>query len=277
MPDLVEEGHLYVAKPPLYRMQDGKKEQFFHDEGVYNTYLIDRIAEKETVLLNENKKISGKKLHELLYTLIDYRDTVSTLIRKGYNSRFLDLLCQKAVDKKLIKDKELTLALSRELQKEAFVTEKLIFDEEHNRYELLLRDQHVNGSTFRLNWELIASPEFQKLTRLNQVLKTLKGPFYLAGDEQTGTKIETKEALIEFLVDKAKKGIVIQRYKGLGEMNPAQLWQTTMDPERRSLVRIAIEDVIAADEVFTLLMGDKVEPRREFIQNNALEVTELDI
>jgi DNA gyrase subunit B len=112
---------------------------------------------------------------------------------------------------------------------------------------------------------------------LNQELKDLDSPFFLVGDEKSQTKIETKENLVECLVDKAKKGIVIQRYKGLGEMNPEQLWQTTMDPERRSLVRVTIEDAIAADEIFTLLMGDKVEPRREFIQNNALEVTELDI
>jgi DNA gyrase subunit B len=153
----------------------------------------------------------------------------------------------------------------------------MIFDEEHNRYELLLRDQEDNRSAFKFNWELLTSPEFRKLLNLKKELKEMDSPFFLVGDEKNQTKIETKEKLVEYLVDKAKKGIVVQRYKGLGEMNPGQLWQTTMDPERRSLVRVTIEDAIAADEIFTLLMGDKVEPRREFIQNNALEVTELDI
>ena len=277
MPDLVEEGHLYVAKPPLYRMKEGKAEVFLHNEHSYNSYLMDRISEKETVRVDGEKKISGKKLRLLLYTLIDYLDKTNTLTKKGYTSRFLDLLRQRDINKNHTKSKDLITSLSIELEREAFTTEETVFDEEHNRYELLLRDQRSNGSLFRLNWELLTSPEFQKLLKLNQELKDLDGPFFLVGDEKSQTKIETKEELVEYLVDRAKKGVTIQRYKGLGEMNPEQLWQTTMDPERRSLVRVTIEDAIAADEIFTLLMGDKVEPRREFIQNHALEVTELDI
>jgi len=277
MPDLVEEGHLYVAKPPLYRMKDGKTEAFFHNEESYNAYLIDRVSEREIVWADGRKKISGKRLRLLLYTLIDYLDKTNTLTKKGYSTRFLDVLCQKDINKNHTRNKDLIISLSKELETEAFTTEEIVFDEEHNRYELLLRDQKSNGSFFRFNWELLTSPEFQRLSRLNQELKDLDSPFFLVGDEKSQTKIETKEKLVEYLVDKAKKGVVIQRYKGLGEMNPEQLWQTTMDPERRSLVRVTVEDAIAADEIFTLLMGDKVEPRREFIQNNALEVTELDI
>jgi len=277
MPDLVEEGHLYVAKPPLYRMKDGKKERFFHNEETYNSYIIDRISEKETVWLDSEKRISGKKLRLLLYTLIDYLDKTNTLTKKGYTRRFLDLLCQKDIDKSYINDRDLIASLSGELESEDFITEEIIFDEEHNRYELLLRDQGGNGSFFKLNWDLIRSPEFQRLLRFKKELQDLDGPFLLNGDGKNPIKIETKEKLVEHLVDKTKKGVAIQRYKGLGEMNPGQLWQTAMDPERRSLTRVTVEDAIAADEIFTILMGDKVEPRREFIQNNALEVRELDI
>jgi len=277
MPDLVEEGHLYIAKPPLYRMKDGKQEIFFHDEDSYNSYLIDRVSEKETVWVNGKKEITGKKLRFLLHTLIDYHDKIDSLEKKGYNRRFLNLICLKEINKNHIKDKDLTISLSKELEKEAFITEEIIFDEEHNRYELLLKDQKNNGFHFKVNWELLTSPEFQKALNLDRQLKDLNSPFFLVGDEKGKTQIQTKEKLVEYLVDKAKKGTVVQRYKGLGEMNPEQLWQTTMDPERRALIRVTIEDAIAADEIFTLLMGDKVEPRREFIQNNALEVKELDI
>jgi DNA gyrase subunit B len=277
MPDLVEAGHLYVAKPPLYRLKGGSSEAFFHNEDSYYAYLIDRVSEKEAVWVDGKRKISGKKLRSLLHALIEYFDTVSSLTRKGYSSRFLSFLCQKEVTKNHIKDKDLIVALSEEFQNEAFVTQEIKFDEEHNRYELLLRDQKDSGAFFTFNWELLSSPDFQRLLKFSHELRELDGPFFLVGDEKDRTKVESKEKLFEHLVDKAKKGITIQRYKGLGEMNPEQLWQTTMDPERRSLVKVTIEDVIAADEVFTLLMGDKVEPRREFIQNNALEVKELDI
>jgi DNA gyrase subunit B len=277
MPDLVEEGHLYVANPPLYRLKDGKTELFFHHEETYNSYLIDRISERETLRADGRKKISGKQLRSLLYTMIDYLDKMNILVKKGYNSRFLNLLCQKDITKEDMENEETVLALSREFEEEGFATEDIVFDEEHNRYELLLRDQTNNSFTFTFNWELLRSPEFKKLVNLNMTLKELNGPFFLGGDGKVQARIETRDELVQHLMEKAKKGIVIQRYKGLGEMNPAQLWQTTMDPERRSLIRITIEDVIAADEIFTLLMGDKVEPRREFIQSNALEVQELDV
>jgi len=277
MPDLVEEGHLYVANPPLYRLKDGKAEVFFHHEDTYSSYLIKRISEKETVLFSDKKRISGKQLQSLLYEMIDYLDNMNILIKKGYSSRFLAIICRKDIRKDQMENQEMVLSLSREFEEEGFLTKDVIFDEEHNRYEILLRDVKNNGFNFTCNWELLRSPEFKKLVSINQTLRDCNGPFFLGGDDKAQTKIETREELVQHLMDKAKKGITIQRYKGLGEMNPTQLWQTTMDPGRRSLIRITIEDVIAADEIFTLLMGDKVEPRREFIQSNALEVQELDV
>jgi len=276
MPDLVEEGHLYVANPPLYRLKDGKTEIFFHHEDTYSSYLIDRVSEKETVLVEGRKRVSGKELRSLLYVMIEYLDKINILKKRGYNSKFLNLLCQKNITKEHIENKETVLSLSREFDEAGFVTEDVVFDEEHNRYELLLRDQKNNGYHFPFNWALLRSPEFKKLVTLAETLRGFEGPFFL-GDGKDNIKIETKEELVHYLMEKAKKGVAIQRYKGLGEMNPGQLWQTTMDPEKRSLIRITIEDVIAADEIFTLLMGDKVEPRKQFIQNNALEVQELDV
>jgi DNA gyrase subunit B len=276
MPDLMEKGHLYVANPPLYRLKDGKTEIFFHHEETYSSYLIERISEREAVLADGGNRITGKKLRTLLSMMIDYLDKISILTKRGFNGRFLNLLCQKDIAKEHMENKETVLSYSREFDEAGFTTEDVIFDEEHNRYGLLLRDQKNNGFHFLFNWELLRSPDFRKLVSLAQTLNNVNGPFFL-GDGKDNTRIETKEELVHYLMEKAKKGITIQRYKGLGEMNPAQLWQTTMDPEKRSLTRITIEDVIAADEIFTLLMGDKVEPRREFIQSNALEVQELDV
>ncbi|MEA3359994.1 MAG: DNA topoisomerase (ATP-hydrolyzing) subunit B [Thermodesulfobacteriota bacterium] len=277
MPDLVEEGHLYVAKPPLYRMKDGKTELFFHNEEVYNSYLIERISSKETVWLNNEKSLTGKKLKSALYVLIDYLDIIKKLTKKGFSDRFLNILCKRNINKSCLKDEELTKKLSDELTELFFITKTVSFDEEHNRYELLIKDEKNNGHIFKFNWELLNSPDYQRLLNLYQKIEEFDRSCFWVGNTDNKVKIETKEELVEYLIEKAKKGTVIQRYKGLGEMNPEQLWKTTMNPEKRSMVNITVEDAIAADEIFTLLMGDKVEPRREFIVNNALEVQELDI
>lgn len=277
MPDLVEEGHLYVAKPPLYRMKDGKTELFLHNEEAYNSYLIDRVSKNEIVWLDDKINVSGKKLKTFLYDLIDYHHLLNKITKKGFTSRFLNTLCRKKIDKNVLKDRELTEELSDKMAELSFITKKISFDEEHNLYELLLKDEKKNGHLFRFNWELLSSPDYQRLLHIYKKFEDMDRPFFWVSNGDNRVKVETKEALVEYLTEKAKKGVVIQRYKGLGEMNPEQLWQTTMNPEKRSLVNVTVEDVIAADEIFTLLMGDKVEPRREFIQNNALEVQELDI
>jgi len=148
--------------------------------------------------------------------------------------------------------------------------------EEDGYYEFSVTENKNGGQRFLVDWEFLSSPELRQLMELSDDFCDLKrGSFRVGGEERE--KIEDPEQLLNEFMEKAKKGLGIQRYKGLGEMNPDQLWNTTMDPEKRTLVKVRVEDAVEADNIFTILMGDKVEPRREFIQKNALEVTELDI
>ena len=129
-----------------------------------------------------------------------------------------------------------------------------------------------------MDWDFLSSPELKQLVNISEKLHKFKeNKGYILTEDGENRQLDNLEQLLDDLIEKAKKGLSIQRYKGLGEMNPDQLWITTMDPKKRNLLKVRIEDMIEADDIFTVLMGDKVEPRREFIQNNALEVTDLDI
>jgi DNA gyrase subunit B len=150
-------------------------------------------------------------------------------------------------------------------------------NEVNGHYEFQVTETQNGGQQFVVDWEFLSSPELRQLLgHAKEFGRLNNAAFRLDGDGET-MKRENPQKLLEELIEKGKKGLTIQRYKGLGEMNPGQLWMTTMDPEKRTLLRVQIKDVVEADEIFTILMGDKVEPRREFIQANALEVTELDI
>ena len=129
----------------------------------------------------------------------------------------------------------------------------------------------------RLDWELLGGSDFQALVKLDQSLVDFKSPSHRLEEKDKVWDFATLEELATFILEEGQKGVTTQRFKGLGEMNPDQLWETTMDPETRTLLKVNIEDAVAADEIFTILMGDKVEPRREFIQSNVLELNELDI
>jgi DNA gyrase subunit B len=155
---------------------------------------------------------------------------------------------------------------------------ELLRDEEHNVYELIVGRGNGEAKRVRIGWGLISSADFQKaIVWWKDVASLDKPPFKVYHDSKEPVLLDDKEALLVYLLAEAKKGLSIQRYKGLGEMNPDQLWETTMDPDRRMLLKVKIEDMFEAHDVFTVLMGGEVELRRQFIETNALEVRSLDI
>ncbi len=278
MPELIERGHLYIAQPPLYRVVSGKKEYYIKDENAFNDFILRRISEKEKVILDDGTEVSGPRLLNLLSSILKFNESVSRLTRKGYSSRFLEFLALEGItDRSKFKDREFMDALFERLQEEGFRVSDVHQDEEGWYYEFIVTETSDGGQMFSVNWEFLSSPELRQLMGISGRFRELRQHTYLIAGDGEQSKIEDPQRLLAMLMERAKKGLTIQRYKGLGEMNPEQLWNTTMNPKGRTLLRVSIEDWVESDDIFNILMGDKVEPRREFIQNNALEVTELDI
>jgi len=292
MTKLVEEGHLYIAQPPLYRVKRGKSFRYIKDDGELENYLLERGVENSRLLTKEGA-ISGSGLIFLVKQIIRYYQLLENLAkRKGRvggirNDRLIDLMVRFAhlekncTEREKLK-KDLTRALAR-AEKEApglvgLGFDEPSFDEEHNCWQTIVMAQE-NGSRLELelDFDFLSSPEFQELIRLKEIYnKVGKTPYRL---QFNGEIIELSDLrqLKEQILNQGKKGQEITRYKGLGEMNPEQLWETTMNPETRLLKQVRVEDAIRANELFDILMGEEVEPRREFIQDNALKVVNLDI
>lgn len=278
MPELIEKGYLYVAQPPLYRIVWGKKELYVKTEEGLNEFLLDRIAEKERIVLENSDEISGSKLVKILSGLITFYESITKLSRKGNSPRFIEFLVMEDIkDKELFRKKEFMDGFLKKLDESGFQVTDFRLDEEEGFYEFVVTETLNGGQTSIVNWEFLSSPELRRLMNISKEYRLLKEGSYTLEADGSRKLIEDPHELLRVLMERAKKGVSIQRYKGLGEMNPEQLWTTTMDPERRTLLRVEIKDSVEADDIFNVLMGDKVEPRREFIQNNALEVRELDI
>ncbi len=278
MPQLIENGYVYIAQPPLYRVQDKKQELFLKDEEDFYNFIQGKIAEKEKISFNDGKECSGKRLMKVIGNLIKFYESHDRLVRKGYSSEFIKFLALDGIsDRRLFKNKEFMEGLFERLQVKGFHISDIELTEEGGYYEFSLTETKNGGQTSTVSWDFFSSPELRQLIALSDEFRTLhEGGFIIEGNGEK-KRFEDPQELLNQLVEKAKKGVTIQRYKGLGEMNPDQLWSTTMDPEKRGLLKVKIEDEVEADGIFTILMGDKVEPRRDFIQSNALEVTELDI
>ena len=278
MPELIDRGHLYVAQPPLYRVVEGKDERFLKDEDEFNEFILQRVSSKGSLRLENGNRIEGRQLSAILGGLIKFYRNVEKLMRKGFARTFIDQIARTGLDdRRKFKDKNFMEGFLKGLQDRGFKITDIRVRDEDGYYEFSISDGPGVTHVFTVDWEFISSPELRQIITMSPIYKNLtQKPFVVCFDGEKKT-VEAPEQLVELMLEKGKKGLTVQRYKGLGEMNPEQLWATTMDPTRRNLLQVRIEDDVEADEIFTILMGDKVEPRRAFIQNNALEVHELDI
>jgi DNA gyrase subunit B len=278
MPQLIEKGHLYIAQPPLYKISKGRSFQYLNDERDFEKYMIRKISDEFQLQVSRQEEvIKGEKFRKFLQRIIMKKNFIQIMERKNYPFFLIEILMKNEVG-----DLEF-LRSTKNMQKiQSLLTEKGIVsvlskDEEHGLYELLVNFQ-VNGMvvTSKVNMDLIISASYQTLYKTNKALEEFSPPFFILSNGDK-IKLENEAKLLEYLYDNGKKGIVIQRYKGLGEMTPIQLWETTMDAEKRFLLRVSILDAVEADKTFTILMGDEVEPRRNFIETNALEAQNLDV
>jgi len=293
MPDLIENGYLYIAQPPLFKTGKGKSEKYLKDETQLDEFVIKRVSNKKKLNIGDNQRVLyDHELYIFISNLAEYYSIISKQEKRGIDKDIIYILLKEGItDKAFLQDIIKVEKLKSALIKNGYGTDDIVWSEDRNVYEIRVtpprkkEEESVVYSkrqheTIKIGRGLIHSSAFQKCVVLNEkIMKYDISPF-VASDKESDTNsvsFENKEELFSYLIAQGKKGLEFQRYKGLGEMNPDQLWKTTMDPDNRIMLQVKIEDAAETDEIFTLLMGDEVEPRRNFIQENALEVGSLDI
>jgi DNA gyrase/topoisomerase IV subunit B/intein/homing endonuclease len=287
IPELIERGHVYIAQPPLYKVKRGKQELYVKDDNELNAVLLNTALEGAALHMNNSAPpLIGPGLETLARKYMEVQAIIKRWSRR-YDERLLEQLIyvpevQAADFDRLDWLRGWTENLKQRLNALADGTRS--YDVEvreatdgHAARIIIHKTEHGTESSKHLPREFFDSAEYQRITDLARTLAGLigEGAFVARGDDRQD--IGSFKEAIKWLFDQARKGQSIQRYKGLGEMNPEQLWETTIDPQSRRLMQVKIEDAVAADDIFTTLMGDQVEPRREFIEKNALSVTNLDI
>jgi DNA gyrase subunit B len=288
MPALVEGGHVFIAQPPLFKVKRGKKEEYIKDESSMIRYLMRQATGDMSVKsAGAGQAIEGRELAKSLEKMVDFKRYCERATRRvAGDSRLLNILLESLSGRKgvlrkegltlrkVFQDADLMQKIVGALEKAGYETE-LTSDEEHGLWEI--ETVAASGVNLVIDWNFASYVEFQKAVELFQTLEDdLAAPF-VSGENGTSEEVPTREALLEKVLTAAKKDLTIQRYKGLGEMNPDQLWETTMNPDKRTLLEVRIDDMVETDQIFTVLMGDAVEPRRKFIEDNALDVRNLDV
>jgi DNA gyrase subunit B len=278
MEELIINGHLYIAQPPLLRVAHGKQETYIRDEATYQRFLVERATKDRKLLVEKsNRLFTGDDLQKLLEKMVAYFDVLNSLQKRGYDPDLMKILLRLSLEQELRPDRDSMIFLRDEFKKADFQVGDLRENEEHHTFEIQVRAKENGWGWITVGRQLFNMVDFRRALENRRQLLELEEPPYRVVEGEKEVTIHSKRDLLEYLREQGKKGLSIQRYKGLGEMNPEQLWETTMSPEKRTLLQVTVDDAVEADTIFTILMGDKVEPRREFIQNNALEVRELDI
>ena len=289
MPGLIERGNLYIAQPPLFRVKKGKqKALYLDDEAALEDYLLESgINGTKLISKKSDTILSGQRLLQFAKKAILFEKTIAKMEKRGLDKNILSALAiEGKFNKDTLKKEEEIKNLLDSLKEHAslyfeyvtpvsFTLEK---DEEHNGY--LLRCTSEKDRKLKemvIDFELAISPDMFELKKIASTFKGIGAPPFIIEEDGIEKEVNTLSEVLRYIIEQGRKSQDIQRYKGLGEMNPDQLWETTMEPENRRMLKVKVEDGVEAENIFTVLMGDQVEPRRDFIYENALFVTNLDV
>lgn len=287
MRELVERGYLFIAQPPLYKVVDKKKELYIQNEEQMKNYILGNGVEKVNLFSGDGSpfSVSGSKLLALVKKLMRISELLNRFEKECSNRHIVRVAaCETSLlDETFQNESELFKIAAKIVVAagaEKVTDYRIEEDSVHGGYKMVF-DVVEQGKkqTTCIGREIFRTPQFAEVRLLMGQISIIGDPPYLDKSDESAEPIvlPTGRSIVDHIVNLGKKGITLQRYKGLGEMNPEQLWETTMNPEKRTLLQVSVEDAVQADEIFTTLMGDAVEPRREFIYANALHVPNLDI
>jgi DNA gyrase subunit B len=288
MPELIENGYVYIAQPPLYKAKKGKQEQYVKDDASLQEFLLQTALDQAALHVSTDAPpLSGPGLEALAKQFMLVMASIQRLARR-YNALVLErMLYMPPMEEVLLHDAEQVRGWCSELQERINSQQKageryqieVVEDNDHENFHIAVRKltHGIVSSEQQIPSEFFASAEYGRMVALGEQLDGLLGEDAYVRRGEKRQPVSTFKQAMNWLMEEAKRGQHIQRYKGLGEMNPDQLWETTMNPDTRRMLQVKIEDAVAADEIFTTLMGDQVEPRRDFIELNALSVSNLDV
>ncbi|MGA2107177.1 MAG: toprim domain-containing protein, partial [Syntrophorhabdales bacterium] len=276
MPELIDNGYLYIAQPPLYKVTTGGKELYMKDDEEFERFIMQRSMEKVKCSVDV-EEITPDRLREDVENLRNIEKYFADMERINIKKELvLSLFGADISRREDFESPDKLVGLKARLEKEGY-SAGVSLDPEHNLYTLSVQDSRKKGLDLNVDYEFCSQGDYQEYYRAyRRIHAYYEREIRVLNKDGTPRVVDAAE-LLRFVNDKGKEGTTVQRYKGLGEMNPEQLWSTTMDPLRRRLVRVAIEDAIEADRMFTILMGNNIESRKTFIQENAVDVRNLDI